>query len=53
MSIASQARLLVCRLALAAVALIVGVPDRLLGTTPREVLWVPEARVDDVERWVA
>lgn len=27
--------------------------DRMLGTNPRDLLWVPEARVDDVERWEA
>ena len=50
-TICSQARLLVSRVVLAAVTLIMTVPDRLLGTEPRAAIWVPEARVVECERW--
>ena len=31
--------------------LILGALDRMLGTDPRDVTWVPEARVDEGQRW--
>ena len=53
MTMFQAARLLVSRVVLAAVTLIVTVPDRLLGTEPRAAIWVPEARVVECERWEA
>ena len=47
------ARLLVNRVALAVGALILPALDRMLGTQPRDVTWVPEARPSEGERWEA